>query len=82
MSARAIVEFVNRSWSEMEGLKRTYWRDTHLEPSKLVRIADELRSYCRAVRPDWPSERDRSADVESHARVAHLFLSVGRDVDN
>ncbi len=78
MSDRALEEFVNRSWSEMEGLKHTYWRDTRLEPSKLIRIADELRSYCRAVRPDWPSEHDRRADVESHARVAQLYLSIGR----
>lgn len=75
-SREALREFASRPWKEVEGLKLRYWRDADLNPSQLIRMGDELRRHGIAMRADWPSEDDRRADVDAHARVARLLRSA------
>ncbi|MFL5417748.1 MAG: hypothetical protein ACJ78Y_17235 [Myxococcales bacterium] len=44
----------------------------------MVRIARELFAHARAVNPDWPSEREREADLAHHVELKRALSSVSR----
>lgn len=76
-SEESLREFASRPWEEIESLKREYWANTAASPAELIRAADELRRYTLSVRPDWPDEAERKADLKTHIRVSHQLGRSG-----
>jgi hypothetical protein len=73
-----IRAFAGRNWGLVEQAKRRFWRERKqtLSPAEALAIADGLRRHVRALRPDWPSAKERAEDLEIHARVAASLRSV------
>lgn len=78
MDAADIRAFVQRDWQRLQAYKERAW-----EPIKATRgataavlAAESLRLAARELSPDWPSEADRGADLETHARVGRALRSV------
>jgi len=61
-------------------LKSVHWRERkeRLGPAEALRVADELRRWCRLRQPGWPSPAQREADLEVHVRVGEWLRSVAR----
>jgi len=73
-----IKAFAGRNWGLVEQAKRRFWseRKKRLSPAEALAIAEGLRLHVRALRPDWPSAKERAEDLEVHARVAASLRSV------
>jgi hypothetical protein len=71
-SRESIRAYAERAWEEVAEAKLRHWsaeKERH-GPAHLLRVAEALREEVRALRPDWPSKRERSADLATHARVS------------
>jgi hypothetical protein len=73
-----IEAFAGRDWGLVEQAKRRFWsqRKRVLSPGEALAIAEGLRLHVRALRPDWPSAKERAEDLAVHARVAASLRSV------
>jgi hypothetical protein len=74
--------FVERDWAGLAVLKRAHWAERFRAegPAVTLRAAMALWEHARRVRPGWPSEQDRAADLARHIelkrqidRAAHAF---------
>lgn len=66
--------YVRRDWAVLAEAKRAHWlAQRALGPAHAARVVDDLRNQVRAVRPDWPSDEERAADLASHIRVAEIL---------
>jgi len=76
--------FAHRPWREMAAAKVAFWKaeKARLGPGEIWAMGDALRAEARALRPDWPSEREREEDLAVHTRVARsLALARARTDD-
>lgn len=76
-SDESLRDFASRPWAEIERLKHRYWADLDLAPADRLRVADELRRYTLSLRPDWPDDVAREADLETHIRIARQLFMTG-----
>ena len=74
MRRQDLQAFLDRGWAAAAEEKQRWWRSR--SPAEALRLADELRRSAQALRPDWPSEADRAADLAGHARLADLLRRV------
>lgn len=67
--------FVGRDWASMAALKRLHWAERfHAEGSQAtVRASSALWEHVRRIKPDWPTERDRRADLAHHIEFKRLL---------
>lgn len=79
MDRKDIVEFARRDWARIADAKTDVWlsRKRSSAPADLLAMGDQLRRHARAMRPDWPSEADRAADLAVHQRVAEALRATG-----
>ena len=79
VDAKAIRAYARRDWTLIERRKREYWAKRYREQgaAPLRRVADALREHLLAVRPDWPSEADREADLAHHVALKRLLDAAG-----
>lgn len=73
-----IRAYAGRDWALLEAAKRGHWaeRKRTLSPAEALEVADALRRHVRAIRPDWPSQEERAADIERHAWVSACLCRV------
>jgi hypothetical protein len=73
-----IREYATRDWTIAENLKLEYWssRKRTMTPAEAIAISEELRRYVESVRPDFPRDESREADLEVHRRVSEALRSV------
>jgi len=64
-------EYAGRDWDAPQRLARRVRAKQSL--ARKIRLAVELYEAARAVRPDWPDEDTRRADLQSHLRVRALL---------
>lgn len=78
MTREDLVNFAARDWAAIEHDKARYWaeRKREMSPAEALRVGDDLRRHAKMIQPDWPSERERLADRESHSRVAEALRAV------
>jgi len=78
----AVRAFVGRDRDAVAALKRAYHAERFRERGAAAGFAagQALREHARRVRPDWPTSRDRDADLAHHVelkrrleRAAHAF---------
>jgi hypothetical protein len=80
MDAEDLRAFANRDWRAVARAKREYQARLFREqgPAAMVRMARELFAHARAVKPDWPSAREREADLLHHVELKRALSSVRR----
>ncbi|MFL5428389.1 MAG: hypothetical protein ACJ79M_02110 [Myxococcales bacterium] len=80
MDAGHLRAFANRDWRAIARAKREHQVRLFREQgaAAMVRIARELFAHARAVNPDWPSEREREADLAHHVELKRALSSVRR----
>jgi len=73
-----ILAYVHRDWQRVADAKTAFWleRKRDLAPEDVLAIGDQLRQHAQAVRPDWPSEAERAADLAVHVRVTEALRAV------
>lgn len=78
MDASDIARFAGRDWDVLAQLKADYWASLRAGEGAAdgLLVADELRRYAQSLHPDWPSDEDRRADLETHVRVSAALRSV------
>jgi hypothetical protein len=73
-----IRAFAARPWAAIEAEKRSYWaaakRD--MTPLEALAVSEDLRKFTQQIRPDFPTTRDREADIEMHIRLSEGLRSV------
>ena len=76
-SARA---FVGRGWAEVERLEREYWAHRRRDEgsSATFRASGALLEHVRRLRPDWPGEAERAADLAHHLAWRQLLEKAAR----
>ncbi|MBI1736023.1 MAG: hypothetical protein HYR51_12685 [Candidatus Rokubacteria bacterium] len=84
MESRDVRSYVERGWAAAETGKREHWAHEFATrgPQSTLDAAHTLWVHMRAVRPDWPTERERDADLAHHIalkraidRAAGFFLA-------
>lgn len=71
MKREDLIAYARRDWSVLAELKREFRRaraDRGAEAS--FAAVDALRAQVHAMRPDYPSEADRQADLDAHVLLA------------
>jgi hypothetical protein len=78
MDRDAILAFARRDWAMIAEAKTRYWmeRKRDLSAAGLLSVGDQLRRHALAVRPDWPTDADRAADLAVHERVTEALRAV------
>lgn len=78
VDAADIRAFVQRDWQRIGEYKARAWEPVKSAQGATAAVlaAESLRLAARELTPDWPSELDRQADLESHARVGCALRSV------
>lgn len=74
----AILEFARRDWSQVADAKAAFWRSrkSGRSPAEILASGDDLRRHAQAMKPGWPTEADRLADLAVHQRVAEALRAV------
>jgi len=75
MKAADIKAFIERDWELLEQMKAKFWSESEERktPAARIRMGEQLYRYARSVRPDWPSQDERDADLAVHTRVAEAL---------
>ncbi len=71
LNPEELREYARRDWSAPERLARAHRAQQSI--AQKVRIAIELYEAVRQMRPNWPDEATRRADLASHLRVRALL---------
>ena len=79
MDRKAVLEFARRDWARVADAKTDFWlnRKRASSPAELLTLGDQLLRHARTMRPDWPSEVERAADLAVHQRVAEALRAPG-----
>jgi hypothetical protein len=77
-----LAALAQRDWAALEALDGAWWAERRhaLGAGEMVRLADELRHFARATRPEWPDEAERASDLASHVAPGGPLRSVRRPV--
>ncbi len=78
MKPSEIRDYLRRDWALVREHKDRYWseRKRSLTPGAALSIGDGLREHVRNLRPEWPDEAERKADLQVHARVSESLHCV------
>ena len=81
MRRQDLISYAQRDWSAIAESKAARWleRKRRFGREEAFRAADDLRQYVAIVRPGWPDEAERAADLASHAAVGESLRRV-RDI--
>jgi hypothetical protein len=69
-----------RDWPAAERAKQEYWARAYAEHGPVVTVtaAQELWQHMRSVRPDWPSDDERAADLAHHVALKQTLDAAAR----
>lgn len=78
MTRSEILSFAGRDWAAIEEEKARFWveRKRAMTPAEALAAADSLRRFARRVKPDWPDDDERAADLDVHVRVGEALRAV------
>jgi hypothetical protein len=73
-----ILAFARRDWSGVAEAKAEFWIASKrgLTAAEILAVGESLRRHALALRPDWPSQSERDADLAVHVRVAESLRAV------
>jgi hypothetical protein len=78
---RADLEtLLRRDRAEVERERNRFWARQRelMGPAASLRASESLSHHMRSVQPDWPSAREREADLAHHVTWTTLVDRVGR----
>jgi hypothetical protein len=80
MDSASIRAFAQRARIEVEREKRAYWAKQHRERTYRVTLdaSHALYEHVRRIRPDFPTERDRTEDLAHHVALKRLLDQASR----
>lgn len=72
MDRSEATAYLERDWSSARSLKNRFWaeRKRAVKPEEALWIAEGLRQHVRLLRPEWPDDGQRQADLRTHTRVS------------
>lgn len=78
LSPSDVKAYLDRDWALVREMKERYWAEKKrsLTPTEALTIAGRLRQQAAAIRPDWPDDRQREADLSTHRRVSECLRRV------
>ena len=78
MNADDIRAFARRDWAAVADAKARFWADRKcsMTPGEALATAEMLRQHARALKPDWPDDRERGEDLAVHLRVSEALRAV------
>jgi len=79
VDADDIRAFARRDWAAVADAKARFWaeRKHTMTPAEALAIAEALRQHARALRADWPDDRERDEDFAVHLRVSEALRAAG-----
>jgi hypothetical protein len=80
MDSDAIRRYARRPWARIEASRREY-RDRQRSEHGLdaaLRALHALWLHMRCVRPDWPTQAERNADLAHHLALRRILDRAGR----
>jgi hypothetical protein len=77
MRAEDIQSFARRDWEQVSATKAAWWAARTAE--ERLKIGAALWEHMQRVRPDWPSEAERQADLNAHIALSHLLRNACGD---
>lgn len=77
-------EYAGRDWQRIESEDRAYWVGRYRQFGGLetLRASQALWQHMKTVRPDWPTEADRAADLAHHIQFKALLDRASRAFAN
>jgi hypothetical protein len=74
----ALRAYAERDWASAARDDERSWIEQAQRqgPAGGIRVAAELRRQVLAMRPDWPSARERDEDLATHLRVIDALRRV------
>lgn len=84
VKASDIKAFVARDRRLVEAAEAAFWvaRKSELGVLEALRIGENLHREGERQRPDWPTEEERLADLETHLRVSAALRSVSSRLES
>lgn len=78
MDRDSLRQFVRRDWPAVARSKARFWHDLKGRRSlaEVLSVANQLRSYAKRLRPDWPTPQQRFDDLLVHQRVGEALRAV------
>jgi hypothetical protein len=78
MDRADLQAFVERDWAAVEEQKARFWaeRKHGMTAAEALALGDALRRHAQSVKPDWPDEGERRADLGVHVRVSEALRAV------
>jgi hypothetical protein len=75
MDPSHVRAFVNRNRALVQDAKAEYWAQRYRDLGWRANweLAQELYAHARRVRPDFPTDRDRTEDYAHHVRLKSLI---------
>jgi hypothetical protein len=77
MDPHDVRAYLERGWTVIEDLDREHWAREFAQrgPDAAMAAGEALREHVRSIRPDWPSDEERRADLAHHIE---LKLAIDR----
>jgi hypothetical protein len=81
MNGDDIRAFAHRDWAAIEDEKARFWveRKRSMTAADALAAGESLRLHARRVKPDWPDQAERDADLAVHLRVTEALRAVARN---
>jgi len=75
MEREHLEAFIQRDRAAVERLKREYWVEQFRQHGGLatMRSGHLLFEHARSLRPDFPGQRAREADLEHHVELKRML---------
>ena len=75
-----LEKLLTRDRVEVERARNRFWAKQRelVGPAASIRASESLSRHMLSVRPDWPSAREREADLEHHVTWTTLLDRVAR----
>ncbi len=80
MDRDAVRAFLERGWGVAERLGREHWAFVRRSdgPEANLRAARTLYEHMRRLRPEWPTEAERAADLAHHVALKRWIDRAAR----
>jgi hypothetical protein len=75
-----VLAFARRDWAAVAEGKAAFWaeRKASMSAGDALAVGDGLRRHAQSLKPDWPDQVERAADVAAHCRVSEALRAVSR----
>jgi hypothetical protein len=75
-----IRAYAERDWAALarEKLRHSVEQKAGMSAARALAVSEALRRHATCVKPGWPDESERAADLAVHLRISKAFRAVSR----